>query len=74
MASAKNRLSKVQTLTCLWIMGAIRTTPSGAMEALTGLPLLDLVIQEEARSAAHRLSGVWGVGLTFTTIKDTVAY
>ena len=55
-------------------MGAIRTTPTGAMEALTGLPLLDLVIQEEARSAAHRLSGVWGVGLTFTTIKDIVAY
>jgi hypothetical protein len=44
------------------------------MKALTGLPLLDLVIQEEVRSAAHHLSGVWGVGLTFTTIKNIVAY
>ena len=29
------------------------------MEALAGLPLLDLVIQEEARSAAHHL---WSLG------------
>ena len=58
-ASAKKRLSKVQRLTCLWIMGAIRTTPTGAMEALTGLPPLDLVIQAEARSAAYRL---WSLG------------
>jgi len=35
-------------------MGAICTTPTGAMETLTGLPPLDLVIQGEARSAAHR--------------------
>jgi hypothetical protein len=59
MASAKKRLSKVQRLACLGIMGAIRTTPIGAMEALTGLSLLDLVIQGEARSAAHRL---WSLG------------
>jgi len=39
MASAK-KLSKVQRLACL----GISTTPTGAMEALTGLPLLDLVI------------------------------
>jgi hypothetical protein len=38
---------------------AICTTPSGAMEALTGLPPLDLVMQSEARSAAHRL---WSLG------------
>ena len=34
-------------------------TPTGAMEALTGLSLLDLVIQGEAISAAHRL---WSLG------------
>jgi len=39
--------------------GAIRTTPTGAMEALTGLPLLDLVILGEAKSAAHCL---WSLG------------
>jgi hypothetical protein len=59
MASTKKRLSKVQRLAYLGIMGAIRTTRTGAMEAFTGLPLLDLVIQGEARSAAHCL---WSVG------------
>ena len=54
-ASAKKKLSKVQRLACLGIAGAIRTTPTGAMKALVGLPALDLVIQGEARSVAHRL-------------------
>ena len=57
--SAKKRLNKVQRLAFLGITGAIRTTPTGVMEALTGLPLLDLLIQGEARSAAHRL---WSLG------------
>jgi hypothetical protein len=52
---AKKRLCKVQRLACLGITGANRTTPTGAMEALTGLPSLDLLIQVETRSAAHRL-------------------
>jgi len=34
-------------------------SPTGAMEALVGLPPLDLVIQGELRSAAHRL---WSLG------------
>jgi hypothetical protein len=58
-ASAKKKLSKVQRLACLGIMGAIRTTPTGAMEALVGLPPLDLVIEGEARSVVHRL---WSLG------------
>jgi hypothetical protein len=58
-ASAKKKLSKVKTLAFLGIMGAIHTTPTGAMEALVGLPLLDLVIQGEARLVAHRL---WSLG------------
>jgi hypothetical protein len=53
-ASTKKKLSKVQRLACLGITGALRTTPTGAMEALVGLPPLDLVIQGEARSTAHR--------------------
>jgi len=59
MASAKKRLGKVQRLACLGITGAICTSPTGTMEALTGLPLLDLLIQGEVRSAAHRL---WSLG------------
>jgi len=39
--------------------GAICTTPTGAMEALTDLPPLDLVIQGEVRSTANRL---WSLG------------
>ena len=58
-ASAKKKLSKVQRLACLGIMGPICTTPTGAMEVLIGLPLLDLAIQGEARLAAHHL---WSLG------------
>jgi hypothetical protein len=47
--SPKKKLSKVQRLTFLGITGAIRTTPTGAMEALVGLAALDLLIQGEAR-------------------------
>ena len=35
--------------------GAMHTTATGAVEALICLPPLDLVLQGEARSAAHRL-------------------
>jgi len=59
MASTKIKLSKVQRFACLGIMGALRTTPTGGMEVLVGLPPLDLVIQGEARSAAHCL---WSLG------------
>jgi hypothetical protein len=58
-ASAKKKLSRVQRLACLGITGVIHMTPTGAIEALSGLPLLDLVIQDEARSGAHRL---WSLG------------
>jgi len=49
MARAKRRLSSTQRLACLGITGAICTTPTGAIEALTGLPPLDPVIQGEVR-------------------------
>ena len=61
-ASTKKKLSKIQRLACLKTTGAIRMTRTGAMEALVGLPPLDLVIQGEARSAAHRL---WSLGCWF---------
>jgi len=59
MASAKKRLSRIQRLASLGITGEIRVTPTDAIEALTGLPPLDLVIQGEARSVVHRL---WSLG------------
>ena len=58
-ARAKKKLSRIQRCACLRIRGAIRTNPTGAVEAFTGLPPLDLVIQCEARLAAHPL---WSLG------------
>ena len=54
-ASAKKKLRKVQRLACLGTTGVFRTTPTGVMEALAGLPALGLVIQGEARSVAPPL-------------------
>jgi hypothetical protein len=73
MASTKNKLSKVQRLACLGITGAFYTTPTGGMEALIGLPPLDLVIRGR-RGRWQTASGAWGVGLTFTLNKDIVTY
>ena len=58
-ASAKNKLSRIQRLTCLGITGAVPTTSTCAMEALVCLTPLELVVQNEARMAAHRL---WSLG------------
>jgi hypothetical protein len=44
----------------------------GVMKALTGLPPLDLVVQGEARSAAHRR--VWDVVPTFTPVEGIALY
>jgi hypothetical protein len=60
-SSVKRKLSSMQRYACLGITGAIRTTPTGAMEAFTGLPPLDLVIQCEAISTAHRH---WSLGFS----------
>jgi hypothetical protein len=72
-ASTEERLSRVQRLACLGITGAMRTTPTAAMEALLGLLPLDLVIQNEVRSAAHRLWSL-DVGPTFNSDENMVAY
>jgi hypothetical protein len=58
-ACVKRKLSRVQRSACLGITGAMRTTPTNAMEALICLPPLDLVVQSEAWSTAHRL---WSLG------------
>jgi hypothetical protein len=56
---SKISLLRVQKLACLGITGAMRTTPTNAVEALTCLPPLELVVQGEARSAANRF---WSLG------------
>jgi hypothetical protein len=58
-ARAKAKLSRIQRLACLGITGAVRTTPTRAMEVLICLPPLELVVQGEARLAVHHL---WYLG------------
>jgi len=58
-ASAKRKLSRIQRLACLGITAAMCTTHTNAMEALICLPPLELVVQIEVWSAAHRL---WSLG------------
>jgi hypothetical protein len=53
------KLSRVQGLACLGITGAISTTPTSAMEALTCLPPLEILVSSEARLAVHCL---WRLG------------
>jgi len=50
------------------MLGAMHTTPTGAMEAFTGLP--PLVRQDQQQT----ISGVWNFGPTFTPFEDIVAY
>jgi hypothetical protein len=58
-ARAKKQLSKVQRLASLGITGAMSTIPTDAVEALVCLPLLELVVQGEARATGHHL---WSPG------------
>ena len=41
------------------VSGAMRTTPTRALEALICLPPLEMIVQGEARMEAHRL---WSLG------------
>ena len=42
-------------MACLAVMGAMKSTPTAAMETLLNLTPLDLVIQAEAWMALYRL-------------------
>lgn len=61
--STISRLDKIQRLATVGITGAMRTTPSAALNILLALAPLDLIIQEEARKAVIRLkaSNQWNV-------------
>jgi hypothetical protein len=53
--STKNQLGRIQRMACLAITGAMKSTPTAAMEVLLNLPLLDILIMAEARMALYRL-------------------
>jgi hypothetical protein len=49
---SRMELNKLQTLACLAITGAMRTTPTAAME----LPPLHVIIEAEAKAAIYKLT------------------
>ena len=63
---AKTMLGRLQRLACLAITGAIRTTPTAAMEILLGLPSLDVHIKNIAMNSCYRMgsTGSWWSGGT----------
>jgi ribonuclease HI len=74
-STAIKRLGKLQRLACLGITGAMKTTPTAAMEVLLGLPPLHYVIQGEARLGIYRLQNTLNnvnVGSGHTSIVNLV--
>ncbi|XP_054281228.1 uncharacterized protein LOC128998898 [Macrosteles quadrilineatus] len=59
--TAVKRLQKIQRVACLSITGAMRGTPTAALEVVLNLPPLDIIVKGEARMAAYRMacSGNW---------------
>jgi ribonuclease HI len=53
--TTKIQLGRIQRTTCLAIMGAMKSTPTAAMQVLLNVTLLDLLIVAEARMACYRL-------------------
>jgi len=53
--TTKTQLGRIQRMACLAITGAMKLTPTAAMEMLLNLTPLDLVIMAEARMALNRL-------------------
>ena len=51
----KTQLGRIQRMACLAITGAMKSTPTAAMEVLLDLTLLNLLIMAEARMALYRL-------------------
>jgi hypothetical protein len=47
------RLNKLQRMACLGITGAMKTTPTAAIEGLTGLPPLRLQMEADTRAGIY---------------------
>lgn len=55
LQEARKSLASFQRLACIATVGAIRSTPTAALEVLLGLPPLHLFLENAATTAAHRL-------------------
>ena len=54
-STVDKQLEHVQRIACLYITGAIRTTPTSALEVITGLTPLPIFLKQEAMTACFRL-------------------
>jgi hypothetical protein len=68
--STKKKLSRVQRLACLRIIGAVPTTPTNVVEAL---PPLELVVESD-QGQLRIVSGVWEVGPTYIPVEDIAVF
>lgn len=61
LVTTATELSHIQRLVCISITGAIRSTPTAALEVTLGLPPLDCYVEEVALRTAIRLQvkGLW---------------
>jgi len=76
-STVAKRLEHIQRLACLYITGAIRTTPTAALELITGLVPLPVFIKQEAMASCYRLrvSSQWFQnGCGHTTIKCIMSH
>jgi hypothetical protein len=55
LKTGQTELSKLQRMACLGITGAMRTTPTAAMEVLIGFPPLHLQVEAESKIGYYRL-------------------
>lgn len=55
-------------MVCIAVTGAMRSTPTAALQAMLDLPPLHMIIESEARLATHRLklSGMLNNNLPIT--------
>ncbi|KAJ8974399.1 hypothetical protein NQ317_011243 [Molorchus minor] len=68
--TARTKLSGLQRMASLAITGALRTTPSAAMEILLDLPPLHIFMEREARWATYRLHRASSSMLQATTMEQ----
>ena len=75
--TVEKQLEHVQRLACLYITGAMRTTPTIALQMIIGLTPLDVYIKQEAMLSCFRLqvNSQWvSNACSHTSIKNTLKH
>ena len=58
-STVDKQLEHVQRIACLYITGAIRTTPTSALKVITGLTPLPIFLKQEAMTACLKMNKQW---------------